>query len=186
MRGRRVRDAGVVALSLLLASACGSSTKPTALKTDSPSPTAPTPATASPTPTWSTTQQAIITAYTGFWTALPKASRAQSRDDRLKILFPYTTTPELSQLIAKLSDQLSKGQALYGVNVPRVQHVDVSDSRATIQDCQQSSAAGVEDVSTHRKVTVGVDRHPVTATLLLRGTDWKVSVVSYGPDGAKC
>ena len=93
MCGRRGRGAGAVMLMLLLASACGSNTKPTALKTDSPSPPATAPASASPTPTWSATQQAVISAYTGFWSALPEASRAESRDDRLKILFPYTTTP---------------------------------------------------------------------------------------------
>jgi hypothetical protein len=101
-------------------------------------------------------------------------------------LFPYTTTPELSQLISKLGDQRAKGQALYGVNVPRVQSDDVTGSMATVRDCQQSSSAGVEDLATHRRLTVGVDRHPVTATVLLRGSEWKVSVIAYGADGATC
>lgn len=121
-----------------------------------------------------------------FWGALPEASRASSDDGRLEILFPYATTPELPQLVSKLGEQRAKGQALYGVNIPRVQRVAVTGAQATVRDCQQSSAAGVEDASSHRKLTVGVPRHPVTATLLLRGSDWKVSVIAYGADGQSC
>lgn len=188
MHAKWARTAAVGVAVLALATACGDSTKPSALKTPSPAATDPSsPSAASdPTPSWSPTEQAVITAYKNFWTALPQASRQVDRDERLRILFPYTTTPELSQLIFKLGDQRAKGQALYGVNVPRMQKVDVTGSKATIRDCQQSSSAGVENLATHRKLTVGVDRHPVTATVLLRGNDWKVSVIAYGADGATC
>lgn len=140
---------------------------------------------ASPAATWSPTQQAIIDAYTQFWKLLPQASRAHSRDDRLRALFPYTTDPALSQIFSTIAQQRSAGKVLYGIHVPRVETITIHGSSAKLSDCQNASTAGIARASDGAHLTVGVARNPVDATLLLRDGHWKVSVIAY-PQHSSC
>jgi hypothetical protein len=128
----------------------------------------------------------VIKAYTGFWKALAPASHAKAVSAQLAFLIPVTTDPEISQLITGIGKERRKSRAFYGADRPHVTSVSITDGRATVMDCQDSSAAGVESLKTGAKLTVGVAAHPVRATLLRRGTAWKVSTVSYPPAGSSC
>jgi hypothetical protein len=128
----------------------------------------------------------IVAQYRAFWAALPGASAVSNDNTRVQVLVPVTTDPELTLLVRKLGEQQSQGQRLYGVDQPRPTIQSLTDGRAAIRDCQDSSSSGVEKISTHQKVTVGVARHLVTATLLNRGGVWKVSSITYAPSGTTC
>jgi hypothetical protein len=129
---------------------------------------------------------AVIAQYRAFWRALPQASAATADDARVQALVGVTTDPELSLLVRKLGQQRSQGQQLYGVDQPRPTLQSMTADQAVVRDCQDSSSAGVEKIVDHQRVTVGVARHLVTATLLKRGAVWKVSVVDYAPSGTTC
>jgi hypothetical protein len=128
----------------------------------------------------------VLRQYNAFWRALPAASAAPSDTARLAALFDTTTMPELSQLVGKLGAQRAAGEVLYGWDVPRAKVAGIVSGAAKITDCQDSSKAGVQEIATGRKLTVGVARHPVMATLLLRGAAWKVSTITYPPSGSEC
>ena len=151
---------------------------------DSPVPSISSPTATSATPSLSAEQLAVVRAYDSFWSALPDASKLPSDARRLAALQPVATDPEISQLIATLHQQWQKHRVLYGAHVAHVRAVTISSDKAELNDCQDASGAGIATAS-GRKITVGVKRNPVVATLLLRGGVWKVSVISY-PRGASC
>jgi hypothetical protein len=185
MEGVRFRGTviGAVMGAVVLAGcSSGGGSRPAAQK--SPDPITTTPLATTPSPT--AAQEAALHAYSVFWSRLVPASRAKSPTAQLALLVPVTTDPELSQLIAGFARLHNQGRALYGRNLPRPSSVTVSNGRAVIRDCQDSHAAGVERVATGQRITVGVLRHPITATLLLRGSEWKVSRVDYAPAGTSC
>jgi len=129
---------------------------------------------------------AVLRQYEAFWRALPAASAAPSDTARLAALFDTTTTPEISQLVGKLGAQRAAGEVLYGWDLPHAKVAAIVSGSAKITDCQDSSNAGVREMATGRKLTVGVARHPVMATMLLRGAAWKVSTITYPPSGSAC
>lgn len=175
---------GVCVGAVLVAGCSGSGSKPAAQ--DSTSPPASSSPAASASSSLSPDQLAVVRAYSKFWGVLSPASRASSANAQLALLIPVTTDPELSQLISGFARLHKQGRALYGRNLPRPTSVDLSPGQAVIRDCQDSHAAGVERVSSGQRLTVGVHRHLVTATLLKRGPDWKVSRVEYAPAGTRC
>lgn len=180
---RVVAAAGFAALAMTVPACSGGSARGAA-HPFSPSATI-TPPSPSSEP-WSASQLAAIAAYERFWTALPVASRAKTVNGRLAVLVPVTTDPELTQLVTGLGRQRASGRGLYGTNVPRLLKVDISGTRAVVRDCQDSHGAGIVDLKTGDRLTVGVARHLVTSVLVLRDSDWKVSTVQYAPSGTRC
>lgn len=130
-------------------------------------------------------RRAVLAQYSAFWRALPVASAATTDAQRLRVLVPVTTTPELSQLVKSLAKQRANGQQLYGQDIPHPTVLSMTAQIAKVTDCQDASASGVRDVKTGRKLTVGVPRNPVDVTMVKRGELWKVSVVQYRP-GKTC
>ncbi len=124
---------------------------------------------------------AVLRQYDAFWGALPPASAATTDTSRLDALFATTTTPELSQLVETFGKQRTAGKVLYGRDVLHPVVTSVANDLARVTDCQDSSQSGVMDLKSGRRLTVGVSRNPVDATLLMRGGVWKVSVVHYRP-----
>ena len=183
MRMERARLVAGIGAALALAGGCGGSSRP-ASQTDSPSPTASSPVSPTGSPAWSAAQRAVITGYVGFWRVLPRASQAGTDMARARLLIPVTTDPELSQLFSTLHRQRQRHQMLYGLHVAHVESVEIIGTTARLKDCQDASAAGIETTG-GRKITVGVRRNPVVATLLQRGDVWKVSTVDY-PHGVTC
>jgi len=128
-------------------------------------------------------EAAVLHQYRGFWKALPEASRMQE-EPRIQVLKRYLVSPALGTVTRTLAAQDAFGKGLYGENVPRPEIVNLHTRTASIRDCQDSSRAGVEERKTGRKLTVGVARNPVTATLK-RGDDeiWRIATIEY-PGGS--
>jgi hypothetical protein len=136
--------------------------------------------TPSPSPTADTRAQ-VLAQYTAFWAHVPEASSAPSARRRL-IMRPFAVDPELTSLLRGMTAQDRRGQFIYGRNVPRpnIQTLSTAQGLAVISDCQDSSHSGVERRSDHKKLTVGVSRNPVIATMH-RAPDgeWRVAFVTY-------
>src|SRR4051812_30279647 len=143
--------------------------------------TSPSLAASQPTPTTpSDAKTQVLSQYSAFWAELAPASKAAA-SRRRALLSPYATDPELSSLLHGMSRGDNQGTVFYGADRPRphVARLSVQQGIAVINDCQDSSHAGNADSSTGRRLTVGVARHPVTATMhLVQGT-WRVAFVSY-------
>jgi hypothetical protein len=182
----RFRGAAIGACmgAVMIAGCSGGGSQPSAR--DTPAPSTSSAATTTAAPSLSAAQLVVVRVYGSFWKQLTPASRAKSPTRQLTLLNPMTTDPELSQLIAGFAKLHKQGQALYGVDVPRPTEVTLTDGRAVVRDCQDSHGAGVERLSTGERVTVGVRRHLITATLLLDGSQWKVSRVDYAAAGTPC
>lgn len=155
--------------------ACGGS-KPAAQPSTSPIATSP-PTTPASSPS---VRQTILDQYDGFWASLTPAS-AGPVGERKAMLTPYAADPELSSLLRGMARADSKGQVFYGRNRPRPRVTQLSVSRgvAVVDDCQDSSHAGIADRTTHHRVTVGVARNHVVVTMHRVGGAWRVVFVSY-------
>jgi hypothetical protein len=138
-------------------------------------------ATATGTPGRSTVPVAdqVLAQYTAFWTVITPASRAPAARRRA-ILAPYATDPELSRLLRGLVAAEAVGEGQYGAEVPRARVTSVRGDTAAVIDCQDASNAGKLSLETGKKLTRGVARNPVNATLR-RGTDgrWRVATVEF-------
>lgn len=131
-----------------------------------------------------TTQQrserdAVIDAYKEFWPQLTKAS-AQPEAEWPAVLAEVATDPQLSRSLAGIRQLRAQSRTIYGSVSERVSVVDVSGNKATLKDCQDASRSGQADATTGDPKTAGVERNPVTATLV-RGADkgWRVSEILY-------
>lgn len=172
-------------LAILLATGCSGSSggiaQPLASTTSAPISSSPT-SSAAP----GSVSQQVLAQYRAFWSALTPASRAPA-SEREAMLSPYTGNPELDSLLRAMREADGKGTVFYGRDVPRPAISSVSSVHrvAVIRDCQDSSHAGNKDRRTGRRLTVGVSRHLVVATMNL-GPDaqWRVVSVSY--ERAKC
>ena len=76
------------------------------------------------------------------------------------------------------ADAVGEGQ--YGAEMPRARVTSARGEVATVRDCQDASMAGRLERRTGKRITVGVARNPVRATLR-RGADgrWRVSTVEF-------
>jgi hypothetical protein len=172
-----------IAAAVSLAAGCSGSSgglaQPLPSQSSSPS------TTARPSNGASPNEQALAR-YRAFWSILPAVSAAPAAKRRA-MLTPYVTDPELTSLLQAMRAADRKGTVFYGRDVPRptVQSLSVPQKLAVVRDCQDSSHAGNEDRRTGRRLTVGVARHLVIATLNL-GQDgkWRVASVSY--EKTKC
>jgi hypothetical protein len=178
---RRVAAAGLIASSLALTACSGGSRSGAG---PSPSTGSVTPSASASAATLSTKQRQVIHAYNQFWAALSRASRLATDNARLSVLVPVATDPELTSLIIGLHRQHALHRVLFGVPVARVGTVNVRNGKAELTDCQDASRSGIETTS-GKKLVVGAGRNPVSVTLLLRGSVWKVATVAY-PKAGKC
>lgn len=137
-------------------------------------------------PASSSSNDEVLSQYRQFWSVLPGVSAAKA-NERRGMLQPFATGPELSSLLQAMRAADSRGTVFYGKDIPRptVETLSVAQKVAVINDCQDSSHAGNKDRRTGRRLTVGVARHLVVATMNL-GPDgkWRVASVSY--EKSKC
>jgi hypothetical protein len=135
-------------------------------------------ATAGPTPV--SEQQAALVQYRRFWSSLTAVSRMPAAQRRAA-LEPYTVDPELKSLVAGMAKIDAKRQVFYGADLPRATAASISPDglTAVIDDCQNSSTSGLAARSTGQRLTVGVARNHVVATLKKSAGVWKVYFVSH-------
>ena len=169
-----VRCASVGALLLALAG-CNDANDITVHNPATSSPTA------SPTPTGMSEQEAVLGQYRKFWSSLTPISRMPAAKRRPS-LAPFTMDPELKSLIAGMASSDRKGQVFYGADLPRATEASVSPDglTAVVDDCQDSSHAGLALRRTGQRLTVGVVRNHVVVTMKkAHGGLWKVYFVSH-------
>lgn len=146
-----------------------------------PRPDSPIPsASASPSPIASETAQ-ILSQYSAFWQSLTPASRVPTLEGR-QLLGRYATNPALRSLLSGIAAQRAKGHVYYGHDGlrPEVEGLSAVSGTAVVNDCQDSTRAGLQDVASGRKLTVGTARNHVVTTMhrASNGT-WMVAFVSY-------
>jgi len=183
---REPRRLAALALAQILALAACSTNGPGASQprtASTPVATITLPSPPSPTASDDAAKTAVLTAYSAFWKALPAASRLDE-GPREELLGRYLMSPALGTVIRTLAAQTASRKGPYGVNLPRPEVAAIVSGTASVRDCQDSSHAGVEDRKTGRKLTVGVPRNPVRATLR-RGDDglWRIATIEY-PGGS--
>ena len=175
--GLGVRSLTVVAAGVLVA--CSSSPGTAPGPTSAPAVTLE--GDGSPTST-ATVKDEVLSDYRAFWEALPKASRLKE-GARKRLLAEHLVDPALSRVAQSLASQEAFNKRLYGQNRPRPRLIDLGPSTATIKDCQDSSQAGIVDLKSDDRLTVGVARNPVKATVKLDGDGrWKIATITY-PSG---
>lgn len=97
------------------------------------------------------------------------------------MLAAYSADPELKSLLGGMATADRKSQVFYGENIPRAKllRFSVQQGVAVIDDCQDSSRAGLADRKTGKRLTIGVKRNHVVATLHLVDGTWRVVFISY-------
>ena len=125
-------------------------------------------------------QQTILGQYRKFWASLTAVSRMPATRRRAA-LAPFTTDPELKSLLAGMLATDAKGQVFYGADKPRASQASVAPDghKAVVDDCQDSSAAGVARRSDFAPLTKGRSRNHVVVTMKKPGDTWKVYFVAY-------
>jgi hypothetical protein len=173
---RRPR-AGLLTITVVLAAASScSGGEPEEAQRSAPAPPAASPGPTAPT---SSPSDAVLEQYADFWQALPRASRLPA-GDREELLRRYLVDEAYASTVRSLASQENFGHELYGENMPRPEVEFLDDSTARVEDCQDSSSAGVRDADTQEPLTVGVDRNPVQSEMR-RGDDgvWRLATIEY-------
>lgn len=118
----------------------------------------------------------VTRAYTEFTKAADKAGRG-SVDEARKELEPYVTGKYLDVHVAAIQRLHDRGREPWGQVVPHVIDVKVDLDTAVMQDCQDTTQAGLADRSTHKLIpgTTGDSRVHLTSNLK-RGRDgrWRL------------
>ena len=104
-------------------------------KTSSPSP--------SPTVKSANVDRLVIQRYLTFQRVVAESGAASNADDAR--LAEYATGAVLVSLRGKLAVRHQAGTKLYGSPLPHVQSVKLSGGRATVLDCLDNSATGLEN-----------------------------------------
>jgi hypothetical protein len=127
----------------------------------------------------------VLSQYRAFWARLAPASRA-APGKRRELLAPYATDPELGSLLSGMARGDEAGTVFYGRDEPHpvVAQLSAPQGLAVIRDCQDSSHSGNAVRSTGRRLTVGIARHLVIATMHSVDGTWRVASVTYKQ--AKC
>lgn len=139
---------------------------------------------ASPPPTSSPHQpddSAAKRSYVAFIAILDRADSIPE-EQRSQKLSLYMTEPQLSKVINRIKEMKGDDITSYGKLNPHVQSIQVNDRHAVIQDCQDSSYAGIMNSRTGEKLNRGIENESVTA-YLSKGADgrWRVTkMVSHG------
>lgn len=176
-RGARWHPVLVCALIGVLGSAlggCGSDADGAA----APSPSLSAPSTPPPSPV--DEQAALLSQYREFWESLTPISRLPEAD-RQPALAELAVDPALKSLLEGMRQADTKGQVFYGTNMPRPEvRINPDATTALVDDCQDSSNAGIAVKATEERVTVGVARNHVSVTMKKQpGGPWKVAFIDY-------
>jgi hypothetical protein len=125
-------------------------------------------------------QSAILSQYRLFWKSLTPVAKLPA-SLRRAALARYTVDPELKSLLAGMAMVEARQRRFYGADLPRAATASISpDSlRSVVDDCQDSSHAGLSDGATGRRLTYGSARNHVVVTMNKASGIWKVYFVSY-------
>jgi hypothetical protein len=131
-------------------------------------------------------RRAVEVAYRRFWQVEASFDRDYPPGRWRAVLAAVAVDPVLTRLVAGATVQQRRGITLYGQIVPRPQVGPVlGRGSVRVTDCQDGSRTGQAEAATGRRLSVGVARMPVVATVV-RGSDggWRVAEVRYV--GGRC
>lgn len=122
----------------------------------------------------------MLAQYRKFWATLTPVSRMPAAERRA-VLAELAVDPALKSILFGMTQADSKGQVFYGSDVPRpVARINPDATTGLVDDCQDSSRAGVAERATGKRVTVGVARNHVSVTMKKQpGEQWKVAFIDY-------
>lgn len=125
-------------------------------------------------------QAALLGQYRKFWESLTPISRLPETE-RQPALAELAVDPALKSLLEGMRQADTKGQVFYGADVPRPKvRINPDATTALVDDCQDSSNAGIAVKETEERVTVGVARNHVSVTMKKQpGAPWKVAFIDY-------
>lgn len=178
---KRMRTLGSIAVLMALTTAGAACTddKPAARPTESrPSPTssAPTPSPTTP----AAPQQAVLTAYDGYWKAVEQLDDIPA-SNRSVVLRPYAVDPAYTRALTGYLELDQKNQKYYGVKVHRPAVSRLSGKTATVRDCADTSQYGLIDKKTGTKLNRGTPASLTEATLQQTATGvWQVANINAG------
>jgi len=124
-----------------------------------------------------TPAQAVAAAYRGYWQAYAGAMTAGSAGQAEPILAPYEAPAGMPQLIKTLKLVWAAHEIAYGGAVTHVKSVQITGTRAILNDCLDLSHFGAVDQATGRVVpeSFGLPNLDYYVTLLRTGGRWRVS-----------
>lgn len=121
----------------------------------------------------------LLKQYEAFWSSLSSISRRPA-SQRRTALAKITMDPELKSAVEDLAGLDAKGQVLYGSNLPRPNPKIAPDGlTAVVDDCQNSTMAGVANATTMARISAGVPRNHVVVTSKKSDGTWKIAFVAY-------
>jgi hypothetical protein len=124
-----------------------------------------------------TPQQAITSAYQGYWQAYAAAMTASSPRRARLILAPYVTPDGLPSLIGSLRRVWRAHDIAYGAAVTHVKSVQITGRQASVHDCLDLSHFGVLNKNSGQVVSnsFGLPDQNYYVTLVRSGGRWRVS-----------
>jgi hypothetical protein len=166
--------AGLAGIALT-AAACGGQAANVPLPAKAgTAPAAPAAVTAGPAPT---PQEAVATAYRGYWQAYAAAMTAANAAQARTVLAPYEAPAGMPQLIKTLQVVWAAHEVAYGGAVTHVKSVQITGTRAILNDCLDLSHFGAVNRVTGQIVpeSFGLPNLDYYVTLLRTGDRWRVS-----------
>ena len=144
--------AGTTALTLaLLSGGCGGHDPRNTLPSNTPVGGAPGSSAPSLSPSTATPKDAVVAAYTGFFSAVSQA--LQSPPERTRtIVQGYASGSYLDFEIRQVVDHQARHLEPWGKAVVHVTDVELNQGTAKVHDCQDASNAGLADARTHQLV----------------------------------
>jgi hypothetical protein len=174
--GMAAATAGLAALGLT-AAGCAGPAASVSLPVKAADTGSAAPAALTGTPAPRTPQQAVASAYRGYWRAYAAAMTAASATRAEAILAPYEAPSGMTQLITNLQAIWNAHDTAYGGAVTHVKSVRITGRQAILNDCLDLSHFGVTDRRTGRVVpdSFGLANQDFYITLLRSGGRWRVS-----------
>ena len=157
----------------------GAVSSPSAATTRSPS-VAPT-----PVPKPLTEKQKVLAGYEAFWESFGPLGQ-MSAAERPAALRAVAVEPLIAATLKELARRDAANQVSYGRTGTRPEVSLLQGASAAVRDCQNTSASGLMDKTTGKKLTVGVPAY-LRLSEMKRGTDgvWRITTINAYPN-AKC
>lgn len=124
-----------------------------------------------------TPRQQVVSALTGYTTALGAADRSMSKPAARELLRPYLAASRIGGLVRAISAIWARGERFYGVDVLHISSVRIKGRRAFVHDCDDTIGMSLADSVTGHTVpgSAGLARDNVLTRLDLVHGHWLVA-----------
>jgi len=133
-------------------------------------------------------QVQVLKQYKLFWVEVLPRAYASSAQTRESVLSPVVGPGITGQLLGRISSLQKRGRTSYGHDRPVSERVEWSPKNVKlvlVRGCLDSSATGVMDAKSGRKLTVGIARNPVLVNLSREADGiWRISGFHF--PGGQC